>query len=245
MTNRDVKEGADRRVRAYYDRIAKNYDRMQLIPGDEHSIALRYLDGIILNTGILSVLDVGCGTGRAITHLSGGHPQLELFGIEFSEAMVEICRSKGFTEEQVIQGDALRLPYDDNSFDCVCAFGVLHHIDDPSQAVREICRVSRKAIFISDHNSYGWGRTPSRYFKNILRVLGLWKLFSFVHTKGKGFYNTEYDGVFYPFSLLDHVDEVRPKFPRLNFLTTKSYAAGLHLHSSHLVIYANRDPMDF
>ncbi|MCB5200655.1 class I SAM-dependent methyltransferase [Loktanella sp. TSTF-M6] len=230
---------------AYYDRTAAHYDAMQIIEGDEHTIALRYLDGILHNTPVTSLLDVGCGTGRALVHLRDRHPDMTLRGIEPVAAMIAVCRDKGLGDDQVQQGDACALPFADDSFDYVCAFGVLHHIATPDIALREICRVARKGVFVSDHNAYGWGGTRSRRIKNALRRLRLWPLFCRLHTRGKGYYDTDYDGIFYPFSLLDHVALVQDSFPRANFLTTKAYGPDLYRDTSHLALHATTDRVDF
>jgi SAM-dependent methyltransferase len=67
------------------------------------------------------VLDVGAG-GRRIV------PQV---------ITVDACPYPGVS----IVGDVHRLPLADNSFDCVFCTGVLEHVRDPWQVVREIKRV--------------------------------------------------------------------------------------------------------
>ena len=58
---------------------------------------------------------------------------------DFSPRMIQIARSKGVRE--TIVADALQLPFDDDSFDCVTiAFG-LRNIADWSAALREMSRV--------------------------------------------------------------------------------------------------------
>lgn len=224
----------------YYRTTAQAYDGMQIIAGDEHSIALSYLDGIVLSNPEVSILDVGCGTGRALEHIRSGFPSTRLHGVERSEAMLTVCREKEIPNVRLDVGNAKKLPYPDESFDIVTAFGVLHHIDDPGDAIDEMIRVSRNAIFISDHNVYGWGGKVSRSLKNLFRILKLWKMFVFLHTRGKGFYDTSYDGIFFPFSILDHSNRFSEAFHSVNFLTTKSYGPALYASSSHMAVYAHR-----
>lgn len=44
---------------------------------------------------------------------------------------------------RLLQGDAERLPFADNSFDLVYSWGVLHHTPDTPHAIREVRRVLR------------------------------------------------------------------------------------------------------
>lgn len=46
------------------------------------------------------------------------------------------------------------LPFDDHSFDIVTALDVLEHLDNPHQALHELYRVARQAVFISLPNMY-------------------------------------------------------------------------------------------
>ena len=44
---------------------------------------------------------------------------------------------------------AYDLPFDDGSFDCVCALEVLEHLERPRDALTEMARVARKALLLS------------------------------------------------------------------------------------------------
>jgi SAM-dependent methyltransferase len=47
--------------------------------------------------------------------------------------------------------DGRRLPFEDNSFDCVLIVDVLHHTQDPLHVLQEAKRVSSQYILIKDH----------------------------------------------------------------------------------------------
>ncbi len=51
----------------------------------------------------------------------------------------------------IVQYDGQRLPFEDNSFDCVLIVDVLHHTNNPGQVLQEAKRVSRQNILIKDH----------------------------------------------------------------------------------------------
>ena len=103
--------------RQYYTDTANNYDELHLHADQEHMFALEWLSGLIRYTGAQSLLDVGCGTGRALIGLKTLHPNLRVLGIEPVEALRKIAIEKGLTAEQIVDGDALALGYAADSFD--------------------------------------------------------------------------------------------------------------------------------
>lgn len=84
----------------------------------------------------LKILNVGIATGATTEMLSNYG---EVTSIEFDE---DCCR---FVREElnidVIHGSVLDIPFDENSFDLVCAFDVIEHVEDDKLAVKEMQRV--------------------------------------------------------------------------------------------------------
>ena len=228
-----------RRQRDYYKRSAAQYDSEQVHAGDEHAIALSWMAAMIEQQGLKTVLDIGSGTGRALLYLKD-RGDLELLGIEPSADLREIGYQKGLTESQLVDGDALSLDFADNSFDLVCSFGVLHHIKDHRQAVAEMTRVARKAVFISDANNFGQGSALSRLAKQGIKAIGLWKLFDLVRTKGKGYHYSEGDGVFYSYSIFDDVPIVKSKFPDIMYMSTRPSGNNLYRTAQTIAMFATK-----
>jgi len=84
----------------------------------------------------LKLLDVGCGAGNMIHHLSR-YGQVK--GVEMDPRPVAVARRRGY---DVDQGDAARgLAYDDASFDAATALDVIEHNADDVSILREIERV--------------------------------------------------------------------------------------------------------
>ncbi len=225
--------------RQYYKERAASYDQAWAFDEfDEHYVATAALRGLLDLYKISSVLDIGCGSGRSLKYLKDHAPELQLSGIEPVEALRTECLAKGFSAEQVRVGDACHLDLPDSSIDCVCMFGVLHHVRTPVQAVDEALRVAKKMVFISDHNIYGMGNIATRTVKQTFRMLGMRKLLGSLMTGGKGYHDTDWDGVFYPFSLLDHFQQLRNGTARIYSFSTKTPAVNLLRNASHVAIAA-------
>ncbi|MGA9669446.1 MAG: class I SAM-dependent methyltransferase, partial [Terracidiphilus sp.] len=143
--------------RDYYAKAAVAYDQVHLHEGGEHSFALTFMLSTLESLEIQSILDIGSGTGRALLEIKRDMPGIAAVGIEPSPELRSVGHSKGLSEAELIDGDAMNLGFGDGSFDLVCEFAALHHIPVPSKAVSEMLRVSRKAIFISDSNNFGQG----------------------------------------------------------------------------------------
>lgn len=79
-----------------------------------------------------NVLDIGAGDGL-ITSLMGAK------GIEYEVEGVRLAQEKGV---DVIQGDAYRLPFEDDSFEAVTMIDVLEHLELPAAALIEARRVA-------------------------------------------------------------------------------------------------------
>jgi SAM-dependent methyltransferase len=86
------------------------------------------------------ILDIGCGTGANLEMLC---PFGETEGVDVSAAALAFCRERGL--QNVRQGEAEHLPYEDGSFDLVTALDVVEHLDDDVAGLGEMRRVLRPA----------------------------------------------------------------------------------------------------
>jgi SAM-dependent methyltransferase len=88
------------------------------------------------------VLDLGCGVGYGSFHLS--RIARSVFGGDLSDEAVEYARSHyGAPNLEFAVLDATNLPLDNGSFDVVCCFETIEHVDDPEALVHETARVLR------------------------------------------------------------------------------------------------------
>ena len=104
-----------------------------------------------------SVLDVGCGDGfYTIRFFDAGSPRM-IVGIDAAEKAIQIAeKNKQGRAIQFVKGDALQLPFPDNSFDYVLIQSILHHSDDPLKIIREGFRVAPQ-ILIHEPNGNNFG----------------------------------------------------------------------------------------
>jgi SAM-dependent methyltransferase len=93
----------------------------------------------------LDVLEVGVGMGADHAEWAKAGPRT-LMGVDLTQNAVRHTQERlalyGFTSD-VRVADAENLPFDDESFDIVYSWGVLHHSPDTPRAVREVHRVLR------------------------------------------------------------------------------------------------------
>jgi SAM-dependent methyltransferase len=226
----------------YYARTATEYDDAHVTPGDEHYIALEYVASFMRLVGATSVLDVGSGTGRALQFLGGRLTLDRVEGVEPVEALRTIAQQRGLT---VVDGDAERLPYADDAFDAVVATGIMHHLPEPSAAIAEMMRVARLGLFISDNNRFGHGPPLGRRVKLAIYSVGLWPLLERIRTRGRGYMESEGDGVFYSYSVYDSLARGAAWGDRAFVIPTHPStraAADPRLGASHGLLVALREP---
>jgi ubiquinone/menaquinone biosynthesis C-methylase UbiE len=225
--------------RAYYARTAEHYEAMHVNDDDEHGIALASFAGLAALFGARSVLDVGAGTGRAVAKLNAALPGARIVGVEPVAALRQVGHAQGIAEDQLIDGDALALPFADDSFDFVIETGVLHHIANPAEAVSEMIRVARIGVLLSDSNNYGQGSPIARRIKGTIARLGLWRTWIRLSTKGKMARWSEGDGVFYSYSVFNDIALVARKFPRQFVMNTVPLkGTDLKRDAAHVSLFA-------
>lgn len=229
---------ADKEVdiqRRHFAGIAEKYQNEYVPQGDEHFLALSFLVAAIDYFEFESVLDIGSGTGRAISYIKQRRPDLRIVGIEPVGEMREMGYGQGISRDELIDGDATNIAFGAGEFDLVCEFGALHHIKQPSVAVSEMLRVAGKAIFISDGNNFGEGSPLSRTVKQIINALGLWKAADYLNTRGKG-YRISDDGLSYSYSVYNDFDLIKSHCKNIHVLNTKGEGKNPYRSASHIAL---------
>ena len=95
-------------------------------------------------------LEVGCGSGAVSKHIARKY-RLNVTGIDIDLEQIQLARENidDIPNIQFSVVDATKLPFQDNDFDIVLSFGVMHHISNWLDAFGEIRRVLKpKGYFI-------------------------------------------------------------------------------------------------
>lgn len=138
------------RIRAMFDAIAPDYDRLNRSLSFAQDVLWRLAAArrARLEEGE-SALDVGTGTGDlALTLLRRSAPTSRVVGLDLSDAMfalaVEKARRAGLAQRfAVVQGSVLDVPAPEASFDRVVSAFTLRNVADLEGAFAEMRRVLR------------------------------------------------------------------------------------------------------
>ncbi len=95
----------------------------------------------------MRILDAGCGTGVMIRDMARMIPEANLTGIDFTESSLAIAKDlankEGLNNISFRGDDLLNLQIDknDEQFDMIYSWGVLHHIRKPKQAFLNVAKL--------------------------------------------------------------------------------------------------------
>lgn len=180
-TNADSKE----HVHAVFESIAPKYDLMNdIISFRRHKawrkFAMRKMD---VKPG-QTALDVCCGTADWTIALAKANGGAETVGLDFSRNMLEIGQAKvdkhGLSGQiRLVEGNAMDLPFPDNTFDFVTIGFGLRNVPDIDQVLREMRRVAKPGgkVVCLETSKPEW--QPFKgiyyfYFEKLLPLLGKW-----------------------------------------------------------------------
>ena len=159
-----------------FDRIASRYDLVNTVlsGGTDAGWRRRAARATGLTAGG-SALDVACGSGKLtaeLTRIAG--PKGRVVGLDFSPQMLEVARRE-HPGIEFVEGDALKLAFDDASFDAsTIAFG-LRNLADPVGGLREMLRVVRQRAVVLEFVRPPKGPVGTAYrlyLKTLLPTIG-------------------------------------------------------------------------
>ena len=131
------------RNKHYYDEFSTTYERHR------HDGYHAFIDELTTDlvrqyvTPSTQLLEAGCGTGLILNRLVP-HAKVAV-GVDLSSGMLRHAAARNL---QVVQGSVTDLPFADRSFDLVCSFKVLAHVEQIQQAMHELSRVLRPGGYL-------------------------------------------------------------------------------------------------
>lgn len=157
-----------------FDRIARRYDLVNTVlsAGIDGGWRRRAARETGLRPGG-SALDVACGSGKLTAELARISRSGRVVGLDFSPQMLAVARHD-HPNIEFREGDALNLPFGDQSFDAATiAFG-LRNLADPVRGLREMNRVAGRAVVLEFVRPPAGivGGTYRVYLKTLLPAVG-------------------------------------------------------------------------
>ncbi len=170
-----------RYVRAMFGRIAGRYDTMnRIMTGFRDQSWRRLAVSAVAPPPGGVILDVGTGTGDFLPLLAQAAPHVRAVGVDLTFEMMaygspKLAEADG--RAAFVQGDALRLPFPDNSFDGLVNGFLLRNVADLRQALAEMRRVIKPGarvviLEITPVDTPVWGDLFRFYFYRIVPRIG-------------------------------------------------------------------------
>lgn len=182
MANAFYDPGTQRaaKVNALFNGIARRYDLINDVQsGGLHRWWKRRLVRMAAVGAGHSALDLCCGTGDIAFALAQHGARVT--GLDFSEGMLGVARERASAQPGCavvfLQGDAMHLPFADDSFDAVTVGYGLRNLADPVQGLREMHRVARPGgrLLVLDFGNPSnrlWRKLYYTYLRCMVPVFG-------------------------------------------------------------------------
>ncbi|MGD6845141.1 demethylmenaquinone methyltransferase [Bacillus infantis] len=171
------------RVHGVFEKIYGNYDQMNsVISFQQHK---RWRKDTMKKMNVQKgqkALDLCCGTADwtiALAEAVGTDGEVK--GLDFSKNMLKIgeekVKSRNLSQVELIHGNAMELPFEDNSFDYVTIGFGLRNVPDYMQVLREMNRVLKPGgmavcLETSQPTMFGYKQLYYAYFRYIMPLFG-------------------------------------------------------------------------
>lgn len=148
-----------KKIKNRYNRISKIYDILE--QPMEVMTMNKWRERLIKNIEGTKILEVGVGTGKNLLLYPN---KLQITGIDFSENMLAKSKAKieGKENIRLIEMDAQKMSFADNTFDTIVTSCVFCSVPDPVEGLKEmrrVCKSDGKIIMLehmrSQHNIAG------------------------------------------------------------------------------------------
>ncbi len=165
MTRSDTQVHFDSVARAYYER---NYEQ----PRTRHERALSLRRAVCLDLVRSvpgSVLDLGCGPGALAVPLAFDGREVVAFDLSVEMVVAAKQKLRNAPSASFCVGDAVALPFADETFDVIVSTGVLEYVPSIERALAELVRVLRPGGSLVATVSL-----PRTLERRVARLIGPW-----------------------------------------------------------------------
>jgi len=98
---------------------------------------------LVCELGPKKLLDLATGSGDLAAEIAKKNPGIQITGADFSAPMLDVARARQVPGLDLIQADAMNLPFSDGAYDAVTAAFGLRNMASWPEAVQEMARVTR------------------------------------------------------------------------------------------------------
>ncbi|WP_088007536.1 demethylmenaquinone methyltransferase [Indiicoccus explosivorum] len=161
----------EQRVHEVFEKISSEYDHMNSVISFQQHVRWRKdaMEKLQVRPGA-SAIDVCCGTGDwTIALAEAAGKEGRVVGLDFSRNMLDVGKQKTqhMPQVELLHGNAMALPFPDNSFDyATIGFG-LRNVPDYVQVLSEMHRVLKPGGMIACLET---SQPESRLFRPVFRL---------------------------------------------------------------------------
>ncbi|MFT5398339.1 MAG: malonyl-CoA O-methyltransferase [Planctomycetota bacterium] len=132
-----------RSVKKFFNRAAKSYDNSAILQEEVLSRLLQRLQYIRHQPA--TIVDIGTGTGRAISGLQKAYPRARVYSIDIAIEMLGQARARYrfLSKPRLINADMEQLPFAAASFDLVFSSLALQWSNDLSATLAGLARIGK------------------------------------------------------------------------------------------------------
>lgn len=178
-----MQQSKEERVHSVFEKIYGNYDKMNsVISFQQH---LRWRKDTMKKMNVQKgskALDVCCGTADwSIALAEAVGESGKVIGLDFSKNMLKIgegkIKDRKLKQVELVHGNAMELPFADNSFDYVTIGFGLRNVPDYLQVLKEMHRVAKPGgiavcLETSQPTLFGYKQAYYFYFRFIMPMFG-------------------------------------------------------------------------
>ena len=135
-------------VKKSFNRAAKSYDQAAILQEEVLNRLQQRLHYIRHRPE--TVVDVGCGTGKAIPGLLKRYPRARVYALDIAESMLALARPRFglLHRKRLVAADLEQMPFAPRSFDLVFSSLAMQWCNDFRGALAEFARVSRPGALL-------------------------------------------------------------------------------------------------